>query len=347
MRRLTIAATIVGLAAPLWIFAFAADVRAGTISIDFEGFSDGANLCGVNLGGVTLTNPSRNVEVYDNRFGVGYHSGTKAIASPDGLASVNPLVGVFDTAVSYVSLWGGDEGWSATEIDSWELLAYDARVGGNVVGRVGSGSWSGAPYRRLNISAATIWRFEAVWTGPQFGIGYDDLVFVTVPPAPEPEPQPEPEPEPEPDPVPSNGSFDDDTDRDVLSVAFKELYVGQKTDSLGFSIWNLSSGALTADLDLIKVVGSGDTDVISTNLALFSGLDPSSARNFMANIDTSKPGKYSATYTLSVTDATGTPQAPLKIVFTGVVVPEPSTVVLAAVGLLSFVCWRRRKRRAG
>lgn len=182
------------LAALLLLLAGMGPIQAGVVLVDFEQFHDGTNLHGVNLGGVTLINPSGRVEVHDNRFGVGYHSATKAVASPAGLVSVNPLIGVFDDPVRSVSLWGGDQGWSPTEIDSWNLSAYDARVGGNLVGRVNSGSWVGSPYRRLSISGPSILRFEANWTGAQYGIGYDDLQFVTAAPPEPPQPKPEPPP---------------------------------------------------------------------------------------------------------------------------------------------------------
>ena len=74
-------------------------------------------------------------------------------------------------------------------MDSWDLLAFDAPAGGNLVGRASSGSWRGSPYRQLSVAAAKILRFEANWTGPQFGIGYDDLRFVTIPPPSPPEPE--------------------------------------------------------------------------------------------------------------------------------------------------------------
>lgn len=167
----------VGLMELAMVFVVAAQIQAQAISIDFEAFHDKDNLNGVNLGGVTLTNPSGRVEVHENRFGVSSHSPNKAIASPEGLSSVNPMVGVFDYAVEFVSLWGGDEGWRLDEMDSWELLAFDAPAGGNLVGRASSGAWSGSPYRQLAITGDGIWRFEANWTGQQYGIGYDDLQF--------------------------------------------------------------------------------------------------------------------------------------------------------------------------
>jgi hypothetical protein len=333
----------IGLVAPLLLFAGAGHIRAATILIDFEQFQDGYNLNGINLGGVTLTNPSGKVEIHDNRFGVGYHSATKAVASPNGLLAVNPLVGIFDVPVSYVGLWGGDAG-TYVEPDSWDLLAYDARIGGNLVGRVSSGSWNGSPYRQLSISGSSILRFEAVWTGPQFGIGYDDLSFVTVPP-------PEPEPEPELPPIsllPSNASFDSSLDEDVITIDFGSLSVGA-TSLESFNLWNLPSTGTTADLSLVTFAGSGDTGAFTTNLAPVPGLAAGSSRSFSASIDTSQPGTFSAILELFVSDTTGNPQSPLKIVLTGQIlqaVPEPSTVVLAAAGLLCLLAWGWRRRKA-
>ncbi len=155
-------------------------VEAGRVVIDFEEFKNTDNVDGINLGGVTLNGPNGRVEIFDNRFGALYHSGTKSIACPDGIVSLNPLIAVFDQPVNYISLWGGDSG-TYVEADSWELRAYDAPTGGNLVGLAKSGSWNGYPYRQLEVEAETIWRFEAVWTGTICGIGYDDLCFQPVP----------------------------------------------------------------------------------------------------------------------------------------------------------------------
>jgi hypothetical protein len=171
----------VGLMQLAVVLAAGVQIPVAMVTVDFEAFHDFDNLNGVNLGGVTLTNPSGAVEVHQQRFGVFYHSPSKAIASPCGLASVNPLIGVFDRPVSFVSLWGGDAGTYPDEMDAWELLAFDAPSGGRLVGRVSSRLWVGNPYRQLTIAAEKIWRFEANWTGPQYGIGYDDLQFEVVP----------------------------------------------------------------------------------------------------------------------------------------------------------------------
>ena len=90
--------------------ALAAPAFATTTTIDFEAFDDGQNLNGVNLGGVTITNPSGNVEIYDNRFGVSSNSGTKAIGSFTSTSSINPMIFTFHSAVSFVELFAGDAG---------------------------------------------------------------------------------------------------------------------------------------------------------------------------------------------------------------------------------------------
>ena len=146
--------------------------------IDFEAYADTQNLHGVNLGGVTLTTPSARVEVYDDRFTVGYHSATKAIFNGDVLPQSNPLVGVFDAPVSMVSLWAGDDHPDAD--DAWELRVYSDAAGTNLVGTIADNSspWNGNDYHQLTLSFPSILRFEA-WSST--AVGYDDLEFTPVP----------------------------------------------------------------------------------------------------------------------------------------------------------------------
>lgn len=330
MRRWTI-----GLLGLVLVFAGAGQIHAERIRIDFERFSDRANLHGINLGGVTLTSQNGKVEVYDDRFGVAYHSGTKAVASLDGLVSVNPLIGVFDYPVSSVSLWGGDKG-TYIEQDSWQLFAYDAPVGGRRVDWASSGSWNGDPYRQLRVTGENIWRFEAIWTGPKYGIGYDDLEFVPMPPPP---------PPPPPEPKPSNGSFEDAWDLDSLSLDLGIFEQGVAASSVPLRLYNLTSGALTVALNLDSIVPSGHTDVLKTSLTPFSGLAPNSARDFMVSIDTSKVGEYYARYLLKVSDTTGVRQTPLTLDLKVSIVPEPPTVALASIGLVGLLVWGWRKRK--
>ena len=168
---------VVVLAAGLMLFGFASMANANTL-IDFDSYANGQNLNGVNLGGVTLTNPSGVVNVFaNNDNGAGFLSAPNSVSSPSG--TTNPLVGTFDQAVNFVSLWAGDGG--GPDSDSWQLQLFDAQVGGNLLASLNSGIWIGNPYTNLSYSASNIWRFEANWTGPEYGIAYDDLEFNAVP----------------------------------------------------------------------------------------------------------------------------------------------------------------------
>jgi parallel beta-helix repeat protein len=152
----------------------------GNQVIDFEeSFSDYQNIHGLNLGGVTLTCPDTGiVEICDNRCGAAYHSPTKSILTDSSCTgAIYPLVGVFDGPAKYICLWGGDEGGPEGDMDSWELEAFDAPVGGNSLRKVSSGEWNGFPYWKLEINEPNIRRFEARWTGTALPISYDDLEF--------------------------------------------------------------------------------------------------------------------------------------------------------------------------
>ena len=167
---------VVGFAAGLMLFGFTNMANANTL-IDFDSYANGQNLNGVNLGGVTLTNPSGIVRIFANNYaGAGYHSAPNSVSSSNGVT--NPLVGTFDQSVNFVSLWAGDEGG---DTDSWQLRLYDAQVGGTLLATMNSGDWNGNPYTNLSWSGSNIWRFEADFTGSEAGIAYDDLEFNAVP----------------------------------------------------------------------------------------------------------------------------------------------------------------------
>lgn len=150
--------------------------NASSVTIDFESFIDQQDIEGVDLGGVTITNPDGPVEIFDDRFGVGSNSGTKAIGSFFGIQSNNPMVFTFASAVSFVEIFAGDAGG---DNDSFRIDLYDAAIGGTLLGSVSSGVFSGNPYQALSFSGAGIQRMEAFWTGTSAGIGYDDLTFRT------------------------------------------------------------------------------------------------------------------------------------------------------------------------
>ena len=163
------------LAAGLILFGFTSSANANTL-IDFDSYAGGQNLFGVNLGGVTLTNSSGIVNVFaNNAADAWYRSAPNSVSDPTGQI---PLIGTFDQAVNFVSLWAGDVGF---DIDSWQLRLYDAQVGGTLLTTLNSGDWNGNPYTNLSWSGSNIWRFEAQWTGSTAGIAYDDLEFNAVP----------------------------------------------------------------------------------------------------------------------------------------------------------------------
>jgi len=144
--------------------------------IDFEAFANLQNIHGLNVGGVTLSDPyAGSVQVFANRSDALYHSPVSVIVV--GGTGTYPLIGVFDAPQSHVALWAGDGGTPGTDLDQWELEAFDAMAGGNSLGLVQSPLWIGYPYEQLSISAAGIWRFEARFIGPAAGIAYDDLEF--------------------------------------------------------------------------------------------------------------------------------------------------------------------------
>ena len=161
-----------------------APALAAAVTIGFDGFADFDNIHGVNLGGVTLFATDGNVEVFANgRIGIGGHSPPNVVASLTGtFQSNNPLSAVFDAPVTFVSFYAGDGGG---DDDEWELLAFDAQVGGNLVASATSVVWSGVPYMELTVAGPSILRVEANWLDPTAGfgggLGYDTLTFIPVP----------------------------------------------------------------------------------------------------------------------------------------------------------------------
>ncbi len=100
----------------------------------------------------------------------------------------------------------------------------------------------------------------------------------------------------------SEASFVSGLDQNLLTIDFGSLPIGGVIDS-GFDIFNLEQTlGFTADLDLDSVIGSGDTGVLSTDLALFSGLAGGASNGFLASFDTSSAGSFSASYALNLSD---------------------------------------------
>ncbi len=100
----------------------------------------------------------------------------------------------------------------------------------------------------------------------------------------------------------AEASFASGTDQDLLTIDFGSVSIGDVAE-VGFDIFNLQQTlGYTADLDLDAILGSVDTDVLTTNLGSFAGLAAGSPNSFIASFDTSTAGSYSATYTITLSD---------------------------------------------
>lgn len=168
LKKLLSLVVVTVLAGPMLVTPASASI----VAIDFETFSDAQNINGINLGGVTLTATGGVIEIFSNgRFGASYNSPINSFSTPTGTGTIK---GTFDAATDFVSLYAGDSGG---DTDSWKLEVFDAVVGGNSLGTLLSGNYTGNPYLQLMISASGILRFEATFTGSAAGVAYDDLSF--------------------------------------------------------------------------------------------------------------------------------------------------------------------------
>ena len=122
-------------------------------------------------------------------------------------------------------------------------------------------------------------------------------------------------------------SFAADSLQPNLVHDFGVIEVGSEPPTFEFEIFNLAGMPdFTADLELDSVVGTGDTNVLATDLAPFTGADSLQAgsvgTSFTATLSTEMLGSFAATYTLSFSDedlpgATGL--SDLQIMLTGTV----------------------------
>jgi hypothetical protein len=134
---------------------------------------------------------------------------------------------------------------------------------------------------------------------------------------------------------------------------FGSLTAGADASTFSFDIFNLPTTAgFTAGLDLDSIVIAGDASKLSTNVGPFSGpttLAAGSGTEFVATLDTSTVGSFSATYTLGFSDE-NLPGAAvlgtLTLTLTGVV--EAATVANSAdfnadglVDGADFLTWQR------
>jgi hypothetical protein len=108
---------------------------------------------------------------------------------------------------------------------------------------------------------------------------------------------------------------------------FGVIEVGSEPPTFEFEIFNLAGlPDFTAGLELDSVIGTGDVDLLTTDLAPFSGADslPAGAvgTSFTATLGTGTRGSFAATYTLTFSDEDlpgATALSDLQIMLTGTV----------------------------
>jgi len=131
----------------------------------------------------------------------------------------------------------------------------------------------------------------------------------------------------------------------VHDIDFGTVKPGDSVPGEPFAIWNLAEAKWSMNLDLVSIVGSGDTGLLTADLSPFTELAAGQSNSFTAWIDTSVPGDFAASYVLNLSDRLGTDQT-LTLNLRASVVPEPSTLMLLATGALALtVGWSRRRRR--
>jgi len=142
---------------------------------------------------------------------------------------------------------------------------------------------------------------------------------------------------------------DSPTKVDTLSLLLSGSLGATVTES--YDIYNLlQTVGYTGALDVVSFPGTGNTGQLHSGLSTCK-IDADSSQSFTASLDTSVIGSYSATYTLDLQDAAsdgidgGVMHQTLYLHIDGQVVPEPSTGILLAAGLIGLLAFAWRKRR--
>ncbi|MFQ5429610.1 MAG: endonuclease [Phycisphaerae bacterium] len=101
----------------------------------------------------------------------------------------------------------------------------------------------------------------------------------------------------------AEASFNAAVDQDTLTIDFGTVPAGSGTQNLVFTVYNLDiTPGFTAALDLDAISGSGDTAVLTTDLAPTANLSAGTGLTFNAFFDTTSTGAFSAQYTITVSD---------------------------------------------
>jgi hypothetical protein len=101
-------------------------------------------------------------------------------------------------------------------------------------------------------------------------------------------------------------SFDGGGEIATLIHDFGSVAQGTAIPAFGFNVFNLGVlPTFTAELDFDSVLAEGDNGVLTADLAGAAGtlhIAGGASHEFAAQFDTSTPGSFSATYTLSLSD---------------------------------------------
>ncbi|HUT11227.1 MAG TPA: PEP-CTERM sorting domain-containing protein [Thermoguttaceae bacterium] len=135
----------------------------------------------------------------------------------------------------------------------------------------------------------------------------------------------------------------------VHDIDFGTVNPGDSVPGEPFAIWNLADPKWSMNLDLLSIVGSGDTGPLTASLSPFTDLAAGQSHSFTAWMCPSEPGDFAASYALNFSDRLGSGSCQtITLNLRGSVVPEPSTLILLllATGTLGLtVGWWRRRRR--
>lgn len=146
-------------------------------------------------------------------------------------------------------------------------------------------------------------------------------------------------------------SFDGGASQTALDLDFGTVAQGSGPTHLAFSLYNLADPN-RAGLDLDSVSpGTGDTDQLTTDLGTLSNMAQGSSEGFLAYLDTTTAGLFSAEYILNLSDADvgaagsrNNYQLTLNLSGNVAPVPVPAAVWLFGSALAGLVGLGRRGR---
>jgi autotransporter-associated beta strand protein len=160
----------------------------------------------------------------------------------------------------------------------------------------------------------------------------------------------------------SYASFVSGTDSGVITIDFGEYDPASQswlsgTSTSGYALWNFATNgndALTAGLALTGTSVSGDAAGFELGISeLFANLQSGSSNGYNALFNPSLSalvtGTQSATFTLAFADQSGlsggSAGRSLQINMNVIIVPEPTTMAMGAIGaaMAGFGYWRRRR----